>query len=453
MRRNGTILVFLACVSATAQESRLPSDFRREASEFATNCSKWNLASILSCGELLFSGTPLHVATGTIAPENGVAFGPAFVLHATSPNWRLNLNADAVGSVNQSWRAGLYVKAIRGHSVPISVRRTGAVKIQTGRPSPEFNFYLQTVSLNKLDYYGSGNFTSKSALAFYGMRETITGVNATVPLFGNIGLAVFGEINGRFTQIRGYHGGSAPSIEQLYSDRNTPGLTNQPGFLQAGEGIRFGRDIGSFLVLDYSALYQQYVAGAGSMYNFRRFTLDSAHRIPLYRGMTLSKLQSGGPDESPRVLQQHRYMTASLEGSIDLRVLFTESFLPAGNMVPFYLQPTLGGTGINGDGSLSSYPDYRFRAPNLLLFQGDVQHTIWGPVGVLFGVDFGRVAATHDDLSLDHFRHSFKAGLTIRAGGFPPVSIMFAWGGREGTHTTAYLNPGPLGSTPRPSLY
>jgi len=33
--------------------------------------------------------------------------------------------------------------------------------------------------------------------------------------------------------------------------------------------------------------------------------------------------------------------------------------------------------------------------------------------------------------------HSFSVGLTLRAGGFPQVFVLFSWGGNEGTHTIA----------------
>ena len=44
-------------------------------------------------------------------------------------------------------------------------------------------------------------------------------------------------------------------------------------------------------------------------------------------------------------------------------------------------------------------------------------------------------------------------GFDYPAGGFPQVWLLFAWGGREGTHTIGYINPGLLGSSSRPSLY
>jgi hypothetical protein len=132
--------------------------------------------------------------------------------------------------------------------------------------------------------------------------------------------------------------------------------------------------------------------------------------------------------------------------------LLSESIASAGSVVPFYFQHTLGGSDINGNPALSSYQDYRFRAPNLLLLRESFEHSIWGPFGFSFMADQGRVALTRGDIGFDHLKHSFATGFTLRAGGFPMVFVMFAWGGSEGHHTIFNMNTALLGGSSRPSL-
>ena len=74
-------------------------------------------------------------------------------------------------------------------------------------------------------------------------------------------------------------------------------------------------------------------------------------------------------------------------------------------------------------------------------------------VGGFFSVDGGKIALRRDDISLDHLRHSFSVGLTVRAGGLPVFYLLFAWGGNEGHHTTATISPTLLGGSARPSLF
>ena len=56
------------------------------------------------------------------------------------------------------------------------------------------------------------------------------------------------------------------------------------------------------------------------------------------------------------------------------------------------------------------------------------------------------------DLGFSDLKHSFAAGLTLRAGGFPMVSLMFAWGGPEGHHNIVNMNTSVLGGSARPLL-
>jgi len=88
--------------------------------------------------------------------------------------------------------------------------------------------------------------------------------------------------------------------------------------------------------------------------------------------------------------------------------------------VPFYFQQTLGGSDINGAPALSSYQDYRFRGPNLLLLRESFEHSLWGPFGFQFRADQGKVALTRGDIGFDRLKHSFATGLTLRAGGLSP---------------------------------
>ena len=147
-------------------------------------------------------------------------------------------------------------------------------------------------------------------------------------------------------------------------------------------------------------------------------------------------------------------LTSKLEGSIHLRAFLSESFAKSGSSVPFYFSPTIGGSDVNGTSMLPSYPDYRFRGADLLLFRGTVEHSLGPlPIGALFTVDEAKIGLRRDDISLDHFRHSFGAGFTVRAGGLPVISFLYSWGGSEGSHTIATVDPALLGSSARPSLF
>ena len=467
MRIKILLLALLAAAgSARAQEeSKLAADFRGEGERFKKSCESFDFASLGSCAELLFTDHPLHIAVGSIAPEDGFGAGAAFVAHYTpSESWRLSWDTDAIGSVNGSWRAGVYMKAIY----------TGPKKETTGRGRPAhpqspnqaalkrpyFDLYTQAISLNKIDYFGLGPATTRADRSFFGMREIIPGVNAIVPVSVSavkwLNLSLYGEANGRIVDIRGSTGQPSPSIEQLYTEATAPGLSNQPAFVQFGEGLRLQPSYGDHIQINYFVAFQQFIAAGDSHFSFRRFTADLSHQFPIYK-KTRSMLPKdhNGPDDCSTSADGHACpaITRDREGSFGARLLISESMAPAGHVVPFYFDPTLGGSDINGNPALSSYQDYRFRAPNVLLLQGNFEHSIYGPLGFSLGVDGGKVSLTRGDIGFRNLDHSYTAGLTLRAGGFPQVFLQFAWGGNEGTHTIANLNTSLLGGASRPSLY
>jgi hypothetical protein len=312
--------------------------------------------------------------------------------------------------------------------------------------------------LNKLNFFGLGNNTTLAGDSVFGMGETIVGASAMKPVFEMktirwLNLSLLGEVNGRFVDIRGNNGQSAPSIETLYTNATAPGLSSQPGFAQLGEGLRIKPAIGN-LQLNYMGKFQQFFAPSNSQNSFLRWTVDLDHTYSLYSISQSGGSEALGPDscahgddKCPEIPH-----TRNLNGSIGVRLFLSESLTSGTSVVPFYFQQTLGGQDINSALSLGSYHDYRFRAPNLLLLQESFEHSIWGPVGLKLMADQGRVALTRADLGFSHLKHSFGGGLTLRAGGFPMVSLIFAWGGSEGHHNIANMNTSLLGGSARPLL-
>ncbi|MGD0214374.1 MAG: hypothetical protein ABSB87_14180, partial [Terriglobales bacterium] len=368
------------------------------------------------------------------------------------------------GSINASWRAGLYVKFVHvgGKKITFQFGTKNFKSNLTDLPEHTvFSLYAQAISLNKLTYFGLGPTSTEAGRSFYGMRETIVGGNAVKSIYQPLKISLYGEANGRFVALRPSDGQPSPSIEQLYTEATAPGLVSQPGTLQLGEGVRMTPVLANDIVrLNYSVMYQQFVT-PGSSFSFQRFTFDLGHQFAIYGRTTrlLTPRDGNGPDDcslDPGAEHSEcpKAFTRNLEGSFGLRLVNVLSMTPNGDLVPFYFQPTLGGGDINGNASLSSYQDYRFRAPNLLFLRENFEHSInkW-PLGVALMADEGKLGMSRSDLGSSHWVHSFAAGLTLRAGGFPQVFLLFAFGGHEGTHTVANVNTSLLGGSARPSLF
>ena len=416
----------------------------------------------------------LYPSVANLPPGNGLALGAVFKdteLNPRSlPSWRFDYQVDAQGSFNGSWTAGGFLTM---KLAPVS-QRTAQPTPATGEgttgsstsaaanskkptvwlhppivvqgPIPKrlpnlgenetkllLNFYAFHTALNQVTFYGIGPDTVPADRSFFGFRETVTGANADVLL--PWGFHFLGELNGRWPEIGPRGGQSSPSIDQVYSEATAPGLSRQPGFVQPGEGLQFlhhggglGQDanFGASYDLDWSVNFQQFLAPSLSTYSFRRLTIDATNEIHLKKRFT--------PKEGAS--------TEETFGTLQLRGWLSESIVPAGHVVPFYFQPTLGGGDIDKQRALASYPDYRFRAPEAVLFRALYEHPLpkYSFLGLLFRADSGKVAITRGNLDLSHLRHSYGAGFTVRALDFPYLIFMYAWGGAEGSHTIADVN-------------
>ena len=471
MRRIVLTILFFAVVSVRAQDKPAQPtpaapvvDPTSEIVKLQQSCGAFK---IISCAENLLMGKPVHIAVGSIAPQNGFGAGLAYIGHKTTDHWRISWNSDAVASINTSWRAGFYLKLVDTHEMAVGGHMGTTEKkkprVLTELPEhPVINLYAQAVSLNKLTYFGLGPATTAAGRSFYGMTQTIVGGSAVKPFYERLNASVYGEINGRFVSLRASNAQASPSIGTMYTEATAPGLTNHPGSLQLGEGVRI-RPVyfDDFLRLNYSVAYQQFFTPGNSTFSFQRLTADLTHEFAIYKKTTRNFMprdnNPNGPDECPPPSDPNKHVCQAIsrdrEGTVGLRFFLASSMTPGGNLVPFYFQPTLGGVDINANPSLGSYQDFRFRAPNVMFFRQSLEHSIWGPLGFSIMADEGKVGLRRGDLGSNPWIHSFASGLTLRAGGFPQVFLLFAWGGKEGTHTIANVNTSLLGGSARPSLY
>ena len=121
--------------------------------------------------------------------------------------------------------------------------------------------------------------------------------------------------------------------------------------------------------------------------------------------------------------------TRNLEGSIGFRLFNILSMTPGGDIVPFYFEPTLGGADINGNESLSSYQDYRFRASNVLLLRENFEHSIgkW-PIGIALSADEGKLSMTRGALGSAPLGTQLCRRPDAACGRFSPsLSIVCLW--------------------------
>jgi hypothetical protein len=122
------------------------------------------------------------------------------------------------------------------------------------------------------------------------------------------------------------------------------------------------------------------------------------------------------------------------------------------SVVPFCLQETLGGSDINGSRALTGYLDYRFRGPQVFLIRENIEHYLYGVIGLSLMAEQGTVGPQTGSVDLKHLKSTFAAGINLRVGSLPMAQIMWGWG-PEGARFIATVEASLLGGSSRPRLY
>jgi hypothetical protein len=423
-----------------------PVDSPGEIVQLQERCGAFQ---VVDCASEVLTGQPLHLTIGSLAPQDGFGAGLAYVGHKTTDAWRIHWDADGLAST-KGWRVGWYGKFVHSTEAPTTSH------VGTDMPAPDTPTELpehlvvtltaQAISLDDVGFFGLGPSTSPDGEVFFGMRQTILGAAVVKPFTSSWHPTLYGETNGRFVSIR------APAT--------APDLADSRTFVQLAEGVRLRPTFARRLVeLNYDVSFREYIAPADSTFTFDRLTVDLTHDVALHFPHRRRWPQdANGPDECTTGGDpKHPFdctITRKVEGTVEVRAFLSDAFTPAGHVVPFYLQPTLGGADINGEHALASYQDYRFRAPNVMFVRLGIEHSIFDlPIGVIALVDTGRVALTRGALTTGPWQNSVSAGLTVRAGGIPALSLLYARGGSEGGHASLLVSTTLLGGSSRPSLY
>jgi outer membrane protein assembly factor BamA len=264
------------------------------------------------------------------------------------------------------------------------------------------NWYTKYESSPRLDYYGQGNGSNESERTSYLLDDLTTDVNAGFePVrFLRLGLT------GGFMDVRTGPGNRSgvPSIEERFDPTTAPGLGDDPQFARWGifgyfdhRDARSGPRRGGL----YGARFRQFADLDLKKYSFRKAEFEAQHYFPYFNATRV----------------------------IALRATTTLSFPKSGQVVPYYLQPTIGG---NND--LRGFPRYRYHDDHSVFFSAEHRwHGFTGLDTALF-IDAGKVIAQKADVDLTNLQVSVGLGFRVRVADAVVMRIEAA-AGREGFRT------------------
>jgi hypothetical protein len=234
------------------------------------------------------------------------------------------------------------------------------------------NVYAIHRNYPHIDYYGPGPHSAKTGRSTWALEDTA--FQTTVGVQPVHGLRLGGI--GRYLQNNVYRGHDDRFVptDLIYTETTTPGLQFQTDYLQGGGFIQFDwRDNpgGPRRGGNYFAQYATYSDIQRSHYSFERVDLEAQQYIPFFNQRRVIALRGKVEATSP-----HR-----------------------GNLVPFYLQPTLGGSE-----DLRGFRPFRFYDNNAVILNGEYRWEVFSGLDMALFVDAGQVFPDWHQINYRHLQ-------------------------------------------------
>jgi len=430
----------------------------------------------VECVEALFSEPKWHFTFSSLPPGNGLALGGMFESendHKTASGklWSAGFKAEAIGSENRSWAAigaadivpPLYKP---GHnSAGNTCQRWGQLCTRT---QLSLHFLATRRALQTISFYGLGPSSPATKHTF--VESDIFGTtSAQLPLTNYLAAEGGVEVRGVGLPLT-----SDPlSVNNNFTNTTAPGLLSQPDFVHSHVAVLTTAGALSNPVTNDSPLnhngplmkrhlqftfansgeFHWYAATNGSSDSFQQLVATGDETLGLgsnvrhfvqagdigknaARRLFFYMLQGACGDGHKRLTDPKAYVLKVAQqcdyGKLELRSQLKSSFAGAGSVIPFYLEPTIGGSDIDSEVSLRGYPDYRFRDRDSFFLQSSYTAPIYDPVGLLLFYDAGDVGPDVSSLSFRHLRQDAGLGATFSLRHNVVAQVYMAWGAGHG---------------------
>ena len=235
----------------------------------------------------------------------------------------------------------------------------------------------------QMQYYGPGPDSKKTGRSNYRLEDSAFSFGTGVKPMRHLRLGV----TGGFTEVNVGPGTDDRfiSTEQIYGPSAAPGVDRQTDFLQGGVFAQYDyRDIpgGPRSGGNYIARFTYNKDSDIKQHTFRKLDLEAQQYIPLFNAR--------------RVI--------ALRGKSEL------TYKNPGQTVPFYMQPTLGGSQ-----DLRGFRQFRFYDDNLLVFNAEYRYEIFAGMDMAIFADAGKVFHSKSQLNLHDLEGAYGIGMRFNA--------------------------------------
>lgn len=319
-------------------------------------------------------------------------------------------------------------------------------------------------SLQTISFYGIGPGSPVVKYVFH-ENDTFASVRAALPLADWFTF----ESGAEFRQTDLPHITAPNSVSANFSPATAPGLSSQPGFGHYHLALRTNpmailsprtddqddNHAGPLMkpyvqfTFNNSVEYHWYSAPGNSGFSFQQFAEDSDENVQLgtrvRHYVQVGDAKTGGEHFRDSLLAKTcgdknidwskpaNYVLKVRQpcglGDLDLVSHIVASRTGPDSTVPFYLQPTVGGSDIDSRLSLRAWPDYRFRGPDALFVQTNYILPLYN---ILVFYDAGTVGPTFSSLSFGGLRQDAGFGVALSLGGHIAAQGYLAMGAGHG---------------------
>jgi hypothetical protein len=324
-----------------------------------------------------------HPKLGSLTTGSGFAYGLGFRdRDLFSNNGALELWA--AGSVKRYWATEARLSFPRVADNHLYFEAWGS-----HRDYPQENFF------------GLGPDSSRDDRSDYAIRTNHFGGRAGVRPFAH--LLVGGGLEYLEPRLGAGQNDRYPDVSVAFDPSEVPGLDTRADFLRSDAFIevdyREPRNArkGGWYRVDFS----RYDDRTADQFTFNRFDIDVRQFIGFLAG---------------------RRVVAG-------RLFVSTSDTDAGQTMPFYFMPTLG-----GNDTLRGYREYRFRGPHAILAQGEYRWEIWSGLDGAIFYDAGKVADRREDLNFENLESDYGIGFRFNTDNGIIFRVDAAFGSRDGKH-------------------
>jgi len=307
----------------------------------------------------ILQGSTVRLQIGGLSGPSGFALGPSVSWQNSSDTVRTN--TWAIGSIRQFYSVGTGLELPRLTGRPIDVTLKAA-----------------HIDMPQLDFYGEGPNSLKSNRTDYRREDTRLDFGVAWPALFHVKPRCNAEQ--LFLNVGPGSNDSVTSTEQKFGPLQAPGIDMQSNYLIAGCTIAVDfRDLpanphkGTAVVLDFHG----YNAEQNGLYSFNWASAKVEQYIPFFN--------------EKRVIALH--------GAVDM------TFHNRNQVVPFYMQPTLGGFN-----TLRGFRTLRFYDDNAAVVNAEYRWEICTGFDMAIFVDAGEVFHRPSQFSMSNVKSDMGFG-------------------------------------------